>query len=116
MERVVATLADVGRAEDMGSLAEGSRDLTVTINPLRQPVKKAPQDQEVHHRLRRHERLAQGVAAGEEDVVDDVDDDEDDEDDDDDEADDEGDDEGDEADDEAEEGKAADGAPDGGSA
>ena len=61
MERVIAALSDVGRAEDTSSLAEGSRDLTVTINPVRQPPKKVTPDEQAPGRLRRHERSSAGT-------------------------------------------------------
>jgi translation initiation factor IF-3 len=95
MERVVATLADVSRSEDAPTMmGEGARDLTLTLNPVRQPAKKV-QAEAQPHRLRRHEREALAQGGGAEEPADDVavdledeDDEEDDEDAEDDDADD----------------------------
>lgn len=61
LQRVAESLADVGRVEDMPSEVIG-RDLTCTISPLRQPVKKegegAAAASDAPQRLRRHERVA----------------------------------------------------------
>lgn len=93
LQRVAESLADVGRVEDMPSEVIG-RDLTCTISPLRQPIKKdgegAVPEKEAPTRLRRHERaaleqqieqdkLAPPPAAEDADLDDDLDDDDDDE-------------------------------------
>ena len=60
LHRVAETLHEVGKVDDMPHEVIG-RDLTMTVFPLRQPVKKAVAavPAEAHpHRLRRHERAA----------------------------------------------------------
>ncbi len=79
LQRVAESLADIGKVEDMPSEVIG-RDLTCTISPLRQPLKKEAEDGEkpvVAQRLRRHERVAaetENDAAREADEPDDDDD------------------------------------------